>query len=47
MLFRSETVAEMLGISEAATKSRLARARAMLRDRMERHVARPTTLSVI
>jgi len=43
----TETVAEMLGISEAATKSRLARARAMLRDRMERHVARPTTLSVI
>ncbi|MFM2124390.1 MAG: hypothetical protein RL328_841 [Acidobacteriota bacterium] len=43
----TETVAEMLGISEAATKSRLARARAMLRDRMERHVSSRTTLSVI
>ena len=43
----TETVADMLGISEAATKSRLSRARAMLRDRMERHVASRTTLSVI
>jgi len=43
----TEEVAKMLGISEAAAKSRLSRARAMLRDRMERHVSRPTTLPVI
>ncbi|HEU0123561.1 MAG TPA: sigma-70 family RNA polymerase sigma factor [Bryobacteraceae bacterium] len=33
-----QEVARQLGISEAATKSRLARARQMLRQRMERHV---------
>ncbi|MEO8096654.1 MAG: sigma-70 family RNA polymerase sigma factor [Acidobacteriota bacterium] len=34
----TEEVSAQLGISEAATKSRLARARALLRERMERHV---------
>jgi RNA polymerase sigma factor (sigma-70 family) len=43
----TEEVAKILGISEAAAKSRLSRARAMLRDRMERHISRPTTLPVI
>ncbi len=43
----TETVAEVLGISEAATKSRLSRARAMLRDRMERHMSRPATFPVL
>jgi RNA polymerase sigma-70 factor (ECF subfamily) len=43
----TEEVARRLGISEAATKSRLARARAMLRDRMERHAGRSGTLSLI
>ncbi|MBM3740957.1 MAG: sigma-70 family RNA polymerase sigma factor [Acidobacteria bacterium] len=37
-------VASRLGISEAAAKSRLARARQMLRQRMERHSAHATAL---
>ena len=36
----SELAAARLGLSEPALKSRLLRARAMLRDRMERHVTR-------
>jgi len=39
MELSTEDVAEQLGISVPATKSRLARARALLRDRMERHIA--------
>jgi len=35
--FSTEYVAAKLGISEPAVKSRLARARDMLRQRMERH----------
>jgi len=46
MELSTEDVAEKLGISVPATKSRLARARAMLRDRMERHIARsPSSIS--
>jgi RNA polymerase sigma-70 factor (ECF subfamily) len=35
----TEETAIQLGITEAATKSRLSRARALLRERMERHVS--------
>jgi RNA polymerase sigma-70 factor (ECF subfamily) len=42
----TEEVAVRLGISEAATKSRLSRARQMLKERMERHVGRSPSLVV-
>lgn len=40
----TEEVAARLGISEPAAKSRLSRARQLLRQRMERHVGRATAL---
>jgi RNA polymerase sigma-70 factor, ECF subfamily len=39
-----EDIAAQLGITEAAVKSRLARARPMLRERMERHSRQPRSL---
>jgi RNA polymerase sigma-70 factor (ECF subfamily) len=41
----TEDVAASLGISEPAVKSRLMRARSALRERMERHTARPSGVS--
>jgi RNA polymerase sigma-70 factor (ECF subfamily) len=43
----TEETATQLGISEAATKSRLSRARALLRDRMERHVEGGSNLAML
>ena len=44
--FPIEEIACRLGISESAVKSRLSRARAMLRERMQPHASRSSTLAL-